>query len=60
MRKEFIDTQEKKIAHTLSVGWPVGFFEGAADVGSWVIGLNVGSFEGPSDGLRLGLTVGIG
>ena len=46
--------------HTLSVGSPVGFFEGDVDVGFWVIGLNVGSFEGPSDGLRLGLTVGIG
>ena len=46
--------------HTLSVGSPVGFFEGDVDVVFWVVGLNVGSFEGPSDGLRLGLTVGIG
>ena len=49
-----------KIVRTLSVGWSVGFFEGDADVGFWVVGLNVGSFEGTSDGLRLGLTVGIG
>jgi len=50
-----------KIVRTLSVGWIVGLFEGDVDVGFWVVGrLNDGSFEGPSDGLGLGLTVGIG
>ena len=48
-----------KIVRTLSVGWSVGFFEGDVDVGFCVVGLNVGSFEETSDGLRL-LSVGIG